>query len=60
MKLVDTKLVDYIIFSLCVGVFIIGVYETMTVGLSYSYWLFMISVGLLLWFNFRQRKNDES
>ena len=52
-------LVDIIIFSLCVGVFIIGVYETMTVGLSYSYWIFMVSVGLLLWFNYRRQKKDD-
>ncbi|MEM8967429.1 MAG: hypothetical protein AAGE93_13485 [Bacteroidota bacterium] len=51
-------LVNMIIFSLCVGVFIIGVYETMTVGLTYSYWIFMVSVGLLLWFNYRRKKSE--
>lgn len=52
------RLPDAIIFSLCVAVFIIGVYETMTVGIAYSYWLFMISVGLLLWYNQRRREGE--
>ncbi|MEM9672657.1 MAG: hypothetical protein ACFB15_24085 [Cyclobacteriaceae bacterium] len=52
------RLADAIIFSLCVGIFIIGVYETMTVGIAYSYWLFMLSVGLLLWYNHRRRTQN--
>nr|WKN37796.1 hypothetical protein K4G66_03620 [Tunicatimonas sp. TK19036] len=36
-----------------------AVYETMTLGITYSYWLFTISVGLLLWYSYRRRKADE-
>jgi membrane protein implicated in regulation of membrane protease activity len=54
------RLADAIILSLCVAVFIMGVYETMAVGMAYAYWLFMLSVGLLLWYNHRRRKGKET
>ena len=53
------KLLDTIILSLAAGIFIIGVHQTMKFGIMYSYWLIMISVGLLLWYNLRKRQNKE-
>ncbi|MEQ9440448.1 MAG: hypothetical protein RIG62_15440 [Cyclobacteriaceae bacterium] len=50
------RLADSIILSLCVAIFIMGVYETMTAGIAYSYWLFMFSVGLLFWYSYRRRE----
>lgn len=51
------KLVDTIILSLTVVIFIIGVHQTFTVGLMYSYWIFMFSIVLLLILKYRKGKN---
>lgn len=53
------KLFDVIIFSLAVGLFIIGVHQTMVLGISYSYWIFMFMISLLFLYRLRKqnRKN---
>ncbi len=51
------KLVDTIILSITVVIFIIGVHQTFTVGLMYSYWIFMFSIVLLLILKYRKGKN---
>lgn len=50
------KLVDTIILSLTVVIFIIGVHQTFTFGLMYSYWIFMFSIVLLLILKYRKSK----
>jgi len=50
------KLADVIIFTFAVCSFIIGVHQTFVVGMMASYWLFMISLALLLWFRSRKSK----
>lgn len=54
------KTFDFIILSLCVGFFVIAVYETIAIGLSTSYMWFMISIGLLLYYSFRRRQRLEN
>ena len=49
------KLLDTILFSLAVALFIIGVHQTFTVGLLESYWIFMICIGLLFTYKLRKR-----
>lgn len=41
-----------ILLSLSAGLLIIGVHQTMVVGLVHSYWIFMLSVSLLLLYKF--------
>ncbi|WP_017730303.1 hypothetical protein [Nafulsella turpanensis] len=50
---------DIIILSLCVGFLVIGIYEIMNYGLGPSYLWFMISVGFLLYYNYRRRRQEE-
>ncbi len=50
------KLVDTIILSLAVAFFVIGVHQVFYVGVAASYWLFMLSGGLVLWFKLRKDK----
>ncbi len=50
------KLVDYLVFSLTVAFFIIGVHQTFTVGLGGSYWIFMFCIGFLLIYKVRKNK----
>jgi hypothetical protein len=49
---------QYILLSLSVGFLIIGIHQTMTNGLAYSYWIFMLSVSLLLLYKYRKKKED--
>lgn len=53
------KALDYSLFMLTIGFAIIGGLETYQRGLMASYWLFMISVSLLLWYNIRKQKREE-
>ncbi|NMM46876.1 hypothetical protein [Marinigracilibium pacificum] len=46
-----------ILFFLAIGFFLIGLFEVFTNGFVGSYWLFMISFGLILWSRY-QRKNE--
>lgn len=49
-----------IIFSVSVVSFVIGVHQTMTYGLSYSYFFFMISLGLLFLYRLKNDKGGDS
>ncbi len=52
------KLIDVLIFTLAVGFTLIGIHQSMMVGIAYSYWIFMISISLLLLY--RLRKKNQS
>lgn len=56
------NLTDIIVLSLAVVALIIGVHQTITVGFGSAYWLYMISIGLLLYQQIRRakRKQEES
>lgn len=42
------KWYNFVIISLAAGFLIIGVHQTVTLGFEVSYWLFMLSISLLL------------
>jgi len=48
------KLTDTLILSLCVVIIIIGIHQTMQYGFEYSYWIFMFSIALLLFYKLRK------
>lgn len=52
------KLVDSLVFSLAVALFIIGVHQTFTIGLGGSYWIFMLCIGFLLIYKVRKDKSS--
>jgi 4-hydroxybenzoate polyprenyltransferase len=54
------KLADIIILALCVAALIIGAWETYTRGLAQSYFILMISMGLLFWYQLRRQKQEKS
>lgn len=54
------KLVDVIILSLALALGIIGIHQSLTVGIGNSYFLFMLAVGMLLWFQLRRNKALEA
>ena len=45
---------DTIILSICVVTLIIGVHQTFVLGFEYSYWIFMLTISLLLLFRYRK------
>ncbi len=61
------KLVDSLIFSGAVGLFVIGVHQLFVFseargvqdGVLASYWIFMIVAALLMWFKFRKDKEKK-
>ncbi len=53
------KMFDTILLSLAAGIFIIGIHQTMKWGLVYSYWIIMLSVAILLWYNLRKQKRKQ-
>lgn len=53
-------LVDTIILSLGVALFLIGIHQTMYVGIKASYWIFMFSTGFIFWFRYRRATHTET
>jgi len=52
---------NFIIIGSAFALFIIGIHQSMTVGFEYSYWIFMLSISLLLLQKYlREKKEKES
>lgn len=51
---------DTILFSLAVVFFIIGVHQTMNFGIAASYFIFMLSLGMLFLYRYRGAKRKAS
>lgn len=54
------KLGDVMILSLALALGVIGIHQSLTVGIQNSYFLFMLAVGMLFWFQLRRNKAIES
>ena len=54
------KLAETIFLSLAVAFFIIGVHQTFFVGIIESYWLFMLSVAMLLLYRMKKTSDTHS
>ena len=50
------KIGDVLILSLALAMIVIGVHQSLTVGIGGSYAIFMFAVGLLFWFQLRRNK----
>jgi membrane protein implicated in regulation of membrane protease activity len=53
------KLADALILSLSLALIIIGVHQSLTVGIEASYAIFMFAVALLFWFQYRKTKKNQ-
>ncbi len=53
MKLVDVLLLSFAVFFL-----IIGIHQTMTLGVGKAYWAIMVSVALYFLFILRKKKQS--
>ena len=52
------KLMDILPFTLGLGTFVIGIHQSMVHGITESYWIFMLSLGLLFLYSYRKGKNN--
>ncbi len=52
-------LLDTIILVSATGFFLMGISQLLLVGIIGSYWLFMFSIGLLIWFQRRKSVEKE-
>ncbi|MDH5380157.1 MAG: hypothetical protein OEW75_04850 [Cyclobacteriaceae bacterium] len=52
------NLTNTIVFSVATGVFLIALHQSMMVGFASSYWLYMISIGMLLYY--KMKKGSET
>lgn len=48
---------NFIILGLAFAFFVIGIHQSITVGFEYSYWIFMLSISLLLLQRYLKQKN---
>jgi len=49
---------NFIIIGLAFAFFVIGIHQSITVGFGYSYWIFMLSISLLLLHRYLKQKNQ--
>ena len=53
------KLFDTILFSSAILFMLIGLHQGMTVGYANSYWLFMLAISTLMWYQIRKKKQTK-
>jgi hypothetical protein len=52
------SLVSIILLALSIVFLVIGVYETVKLGIGQGYWSLMLGVGFFFWFTYR-KTNDK-
>jgi 4-hydroxybenzoate polyprenyltransferase len=53
------KLIDIIVLALSAVALIIGIHQTINYGFGSAYWLYMISIGLFLYYQIRKVKKKQ-
>ncbi|MEP0937773.1 MAG: hypothetical protein ABJH00_09540 [Cyclobacteriaceae bacterium] len=54
------KLLDILLFTLAIAFFVIGIYESMVLGIAQAYSIFMVSIVLLFIYGYRKNKKGKS
>ena len=54
------NLVDIIIFALSIVAFVVAVHQTIYYGFGSAYWIYMISISLLLYYQIRKTKKKQA
>ena len=54
------NLVEIIVFSLSIVAFIVAIHQTINYGFGAAYWLYMISIALLLYHQIRKAKKKQA
>jgi 4-hydroxybenzoate polyprenyltransferase len=50
------KLTDALLLSLIAGLVIITIHQAMTVGIAEAYWIAMVALAFLFYYQYRKRK----
>ncbi len=50
---------NFIIVGLAFAFFVIGIHQSLTIGFEYSYWIFMLSISLLLLHRYLKQKKQQ-
>lgn len=53
-------LLNAILFAMAAGFLLIGIHQHMTLGFINAYWLYMLSIGLLLWYQMRKKRKEQN
>ena len=53
------KVLDTVILSSAIGLFIVGVHQVVTVGFQENYFIFMLGTGCLFWYQLRKSKRTQ-
>jgi hypothetical protein len=56
---VEMKFFDVVLISLMVGFSIIGIHQSIVAGFGNSYWIFMFTLVLLLWYKLRNNTVED-
>lgn len=54
------KLKETILLSLSAAFLLIGIHQAMKFGVQNSYFFFMLSAGLFLWYTLRKKQGEEN
>ncbi len=54
------KLLDSLLFSFAILFMLIGIHQAMTVGYANSYWLFMLALATLMWYQVRKKNQKKT
>jgi len=53
------KIIDVLILTMTIGFMGIGIHQSVTVGITESYWIFMLSLSLLLLYKLRKNNGQQ-
>ncbi len=53
------KLINLLLLTLVIGFTAIGIHQSITVGIAESYWIFMLSLSLLLLYKLRKNNGQQ-
>jgi len=49
---------SFVWLALAFALFVIGIHQSLTIGFQYSYWIFMLSISLLLLHRYKNRSEE--
>ncbi len=52
------KKLDSILFFLALGLFPIGIHQSIVLGISQAYWIFMLCLALLFLYGYRKNQGE--
>ena len=51
---------SFVWLAMAFALFVIGIHQSLTIGFQYSYWIFMLSICLLLLHRYKNKAEENS